>query len=259
MPTITQDPLRPEALEGLKEPRGLLTTLNRLQAEAGAILNSGATLANAWRAVLTGVEVVTPSEWTGLTATNGFVDGATGQIGPFAARKCPLTKRVEVREVVKRAAGAPGGVTVVADLPAGYGPATYLIRTAECDGGHGVYDVVPASGSTPAQLRWVSGTPTTRFYLNGGSWQAEDPGIPPWEKPVTVRLVDRRAPSVVRLVLCLARTADGATGIASTVTFPGAYIQPPQEPGDPRLLVLPRIDGLKPERRYSLTLWAFFE
>src|SRR4029453_16744476 len=70
MPAITLDPLRPEALAGLKEPRGLLTTLNRLQTETGAVLNAGATLANAWNAVFTGVELVTPDDWEALTPLN---------------------------------------------------------------------------------------------------------------------------------------------------------------------------------------------
>lgn len=257
MAAITQDPLLPGALEGLKDERQLLTVLNRLQSEAGSVLNGGATLANAWRVVLTGVELVPPDEWVPLTPMGSFTDLA----GNFAVRKDPYTRRVEVREALARAAGAPPAGTQFAALPAGFGPSSYCVRVADCDSGHGAYDVVPASGATPAQLRWQKGTPTAAFWLSGGSWQAEDPSIPPWEKPLTVRLVDRRvsASTTVRLVLCVARTADASAGILSTVTFPGASLQAPQKPGDAFLLVLPRVDGLKPGVRYTLTLWAFLE
>lgn len=257
MPIITQDPLRPDGLAGIEDPRQLITTVNRIQAEAAAILNGGATLANAWRVVVTGVEVVVPSEWTPLTPLNGFADF----VGNFAVRKDPFTKRVEVREGVNRGAGAPAAGTVIANLPAGFGPASYGVRVASSDTGHGTYDLFPASGGNPAQLRWQGGTPTTNFWLNAGSWQPEDPSIPTWAKPVTCRLTDKRiTPStLVRLVLCVAKTQDGSALLPSVVTFPGASIQAPQKPGEPFLLVLPRIDGLVSGRRYTLALWAFLE
>ena len=263
MPAITQDPLRPEALKGVEDPRQLLTALNRLQSEAGAVLNGGATLANAWRVVLPGVEIVTPDEWTALTPLNSFADiGPTNSAGSLAVRKLP-NGLVELREAVNRPAGAPASFTPIANLPAGHGPSAALRRVADAAGAHGVYDVIPASGATPAKVRWVAGTPTTAFWLAGGMWEAADKSLPAWPTPVTVRLADRRigtSTSVsVRHVLCAARTADGSAGILSTVSFPGAYIQAPSKPDEPRLLVLPRIDGLLPNLRYSLTLWAFLE
>lgn len=257
MPTVTNDPLRAEALDGLKDPRALLTTVNRIQSEAGDILNGGATLLNAWRVVLTGVEVVVPDEWRPLTPINGFSDF----VGNFAVRKDPFTKRVELREGVSRAAGAPAAGTVIAELPSGYGPATYGVRVAASDSGFGSYDLNPASGGALAQVRWQSGTPTSNFWLNAGSWQPIDPSIPSWDKPVTCRLTDRRitGSTVVRLVLCTVRTQDDSAFLLSTATFPGASIQAPQKPGEPFLLALPRIDGLVSGRRYNLTLWAFLE
>lgn len=262
MPNITQEPLRPDALKGVEDPRQLLTVVNRLLQEAGNVLNGGATLTNAWRVVLPGVEVITPDEWVPLTALNGFADAGPGAGAPgLAARKDPYTRRVEVREVVSRAAGAPAAFTTIANLPAGYGPAAAVRRVADAAGAHGVYDVTAATASTPALLRWVAGTPTTSFWFSGGSWQAEDSSIPAWEKPVTVRLTDTRisASTRVRHVLCFAQTVDNRGGLLPTVTFPGASIQAPQKNGEPFLLALPRIDGLKPTLRYTLTLWAFLE
>lgn len=257
MPSITNDPLRAEALEGLKDARFLLAAFNRLQQETATILNGGSTLANAWRVVFPAVEVVVPDDWVPLAAINGFSDF----VGNLAVRKCPFTKRVEVREGVNRGAGAPAAGTVIANLPAGFGPASYGVRVADAGGGHGTYDLNPASGGTPAQLRWQSGTPTATFWLNAGSWHPDDYSLPSWAKPLQLRLTDKRVTpaTVVRLVLCVARTQDGSAGIISTATFPGAFVQPPTRAGEPHLLVLPRIDGLKAGLRYRLTLWAFLE
>jgi hypothetical protein len=260
MSTITQDEIRPEDLEGLKKSGHLLTVINQLQGEAAGALNGGLMLSNFWRVVLTGVEVVTPEEWAPLAPLNGFADAAGGGAGAFAARKDPLTNRVELREVVNRPAGAPAATTVIARLPAGYGPLTYVVRVSECDSGHGAYDVVPATSATPAQIRYQKGTPTAAFWLNGGSWQAADPSIPPWSKPVTLLVRNPFGARVVRHVLCEARTADGgASAILSTVRFPGAFLQPPADVDGQWNLVLPRIDGLRPLMRYSLTIWAFLE
>lgn len=261
MPTITQDPLLQEGVRGIEDPRQLLAVINRLQSESGAILNGGATLANAWRVVLTGVEVVVPEEWTPLAPLNSFADiGPSNSAGALAVRKLP-SGLVQLREAVNRPAGAPASFTPIAELPAGHGPVAATRRVADAAGAHGVYDIIPASGGAPAKVRWVAGVPTTAFWLAGGMWEAADKSLPAWEKPVTCRLADRRlSPStIVRLVLCVARTQDDSAALLSTVTFPGAEVTPPQKGGEPFLLVLPRIDGLRPGRRYSLTLWAFLE
>jgi hypothetical protein len=261
MPTITNDPIRAEILEGLKDPRPLLAAVNRLQQEAATILNGGATLANAWRVMFPAVEVVVPDDWVPLTPINGFADiGPANGAGAFAVRKWP-DGRVEVREAVNRGAGAPAAFTVIADLPAGFGPNTSLRRVSDAAGVHGVYDVIAATGSAPAKLRWVAGTPTVSFWLSGGQWAAADKSLPAWDKPVSLRLTDKRvsASTGVREVLCVGRTQDGSAALLSRVTVTGAYVQPPARPGEPFLLVLPRMDGLVPGIRYTLTLWAFLE
>lgn len=255
---ITQDPLRPEALEGLADGRQLLTILNRLQSEAGAAINGGLTLANDFRVVLPGIEVVTPDDWTLLTPTpaSGFVDvGVANGYGPFSVRKEP-GGTAWIQGIVQRAAGAPAIFTEIAPLPAGYEPQYAQRRPGESTGlNFAVWDV-----SDAGSVRFLAGNPTNDFHVSG-SWVAADKSLPPWPKPVEVRLTDRRvlATTQVRAVVAAARTHDGSAGILSAASFPGAYIRAPAKPDEPRLLVLPRIDGLRPLVRYTLTLWAFME
>jgi hypothetical protein len=254
--TITQDPLRPEALAGLKDPRALLTALNRLQAETGAILNGGATIANDFRLVVAGIEVVTPDDWTQLAPANGFTDvGVANGYGPFSVRKEP-GGTAWIQGIVKRAAGAPALFTEIAPLPAGFAPQYAQRRPGESTGlAFAVWDV-SASGS----VRYLAGNPTNDFHVSG-SWVAVDKSLPPWPKPVGVRLTDERVGSTtqVRAVVAGGRSSDGSAGLPSVASFPGAFIRPPARPGEPRLLVLPRIDGLRPLTRYALTLWVFLE
>ena len=261
MPAITLDQLRLEGLKGLQEPEHLLETLNRLQSEVGAVLNGGATLANAWRISFPSVEIVTPSEWAPLTPLNGFADAAPAGFGAFAARKTP-GGRVELREVVKRASGAPAIGTAIALLPAGYAP-RYALRRPGTTGipSVAVYDVQPASGATAGSVRWIAGDPTAQFWLDGGSWQAEDRSLPEWSTPVALRVADPRVTgsTKVRLVLAEARSADGSAGIPSVLAFPGARLERPTGQGEGFRLVLPRIDGLREERRYTLSLTGLLE
>lgn len=256
---ITLDPLLEKDLAGLREPGPLLDAFNRLQAECGALLNSGLTLANAYRVELFEKELVTPDEWVALTPLNGFADiGAASNAGSLAVRKS-AAGRVELREVVNRPAGPPGGTTVIANLPAGYGPQAAALRIANANGAMGVYTIDPATSALPARVRWVSGTPTSNYWLAGGSWEAADHSLPAWPIPVRLRIRDLSA-RTVRHVVLLARTADSATtGVAPTVHFPGPTIEKPARAGELPVLVLPRIEGLQPLTRYRVSIAALLE
>lgn len=251
MSTVTIDPLREEALSGLKDPKALLQAFNRLQEEC-AVLNGALTTDNLSRLVLAEKELVTPSDWVALTPQTGFEDVGPATYGSFAVRK-QGDGRVEIRERVKRAAGPPTLFDPITTLPTGYAPAVGLRRVADANGTHGAYDVLPTG-----LVRWLSGNPTSEFSFCGGSWIAEDRSIPTWEKPFRIILP---VPNMVKVreVRVVARQApfDGyALKTECTVYAPTVErVEGQQQP----VLSIPRIDGLQPETRYKLTLWAFLD
>lgn len=250
LPTITLDPLQAEDLKGLEEPEAVLEAFNRLQQEARTILASGITLANFRQAVLQQVEIVTPDEWLSLPLENSFADaGSAGS--EFAVLKTH-GGHVRLREVVSRGS-APADGTLIAQLPAGYAPSGTRFITGVSTG-----EVICSTKVQPSgRIEYRSGDPTA-FLTLGGSWIAADKSLPAWPTPVRVRLASRGV-DTCRLVLVLARSKDTSAGVFHPVSFPSPVIEQPQRQVDFPVLVLPRIDGLQPLTRYTLTLVALLE
>jgi hypothetical protein len=249
VPTITVDPLPQEALSGLKDPTALLRAFNRLQEEC-AVLNGRLTQANLSRLVLAEKELVTPSEWVALTPLNSFAEFGPTTYGALAVRK-DGSGRVEIRERVQRTAGPPALFTPITNVGPAYAPALGVRRVADAGGAHGAYDVLPNG-----DVRWLAGDPTSEFSFCGGSWAANDRSIPTWEKPFRVILPTTLSVSI-REVLVVARAAtfDGY-GIPVECTVYKPTVERVQGQEQP-VLSIPRIDGLQPEQRYKLTLWAY--
>lgn len=234
----------------------MLSAFNLLQQQAGAALNGGTTngltASNARRVVLADKEVVTPDEWVPLALEHGFADCGPPGYGAAGVRK-DATGRVEIRECVSRAAGAPAAFTVITTLPAGYAPMDGIRRTCEASSNTlGGYEVL----STGA-VRWLFGDPTSDFTFSGGSWMAADRSLPPWPTPFKVALnLDGKVS--VREVWVVARASSSTeTGLTMPTVCQAPSIE--RTAGGGNVLVLPRIDGLRPLTRYRLTLWAFLE
>jgi hypothetical protein len=256
---IEVDTIEPEEVPRLPDKERLLEPLNRFMLQVSGALNGGLTPGNFAVEERT-VEVVAPEEWVPLTAENSFADiGAASSAGGLAVRKLP-DGTAELREAVNRPAGAPAAFTVITSLPAGYGPVAAVRRVADAAGAHGVYDVVPASGSTPAQVRWLAGTPTASFWLCGGTWEAADRTFPAWEKAVRVALGSPSAPFPGRpkWVLVTSAVADDGSGVRVPPTVPSFTFTPATQQ-ERALLSIPRINGLTPGVRYTLTLLVVAE
>ena len=251
MPTITVDPLPEEALSGLKDPTALQRAFNRLQEEC-AVLNGRLTASNLAKLVLAEKEIVTPSDWVSLADVldNGFTDLGPATYGAVAVRK-DGAGRVEIRERVQRGAGPPALFTTIATVGPAYAPAVGVRRVADAGGVHGAYDVLPTGA-----VRWLAGDPTAEFSFCGGSWVANDRSVPAWSTPFRVILPTTLSVSI-REVLVVARAAtfDGY-GIPVECTVYKPTVERVQGQEQP-VLSIPRIDGLQPEQRYKLTLWAY--
>lgn len=250
MPAVTLDPLREDMLEGLKDALGLLEAFNRLQQEAGAALNAGLTLSNARQVVLEEKEIVTPDDWVRLTPEGDFVDQGSTK-SELAVWKGP-NGHVRLRELVANPSGPVDG-DLIATLPAGYAPSGTIfisgVSTAETPS---TVKVQPTG-----RIEYRSGN-TTAFLLLGGAWIAADKSLPPWPTPVRLRLTARGATNA-RLVLVVARSADGGAGVAHPISCPSPLIEPATQQGEYPTLVLPRIDGLQPLTRYTLTFLVLLE
>jgi hypothetical protein len=252
MPSITVDPLPEAAFSGLKDPSALQRAFNRLQEEC-AVLNGRLTPDNLSRLLLAEKELVTPSDWLPLALENGFQEFGPTAYGAVAVRK-QADGRVELRERVKRPSGSPSLFTTILSLPAEYTPFLGVRRAADANGSHGAYDVLPTG-----EVRWLSGDPTSEFSFCGGSWVANDRSIPTWATPFRVALPTAKATVRIREVLVVARAAkfDGyGLPVPCTVYQPTVVRD---QNGGSAVLSIPRIDGLQPEQRYKLTLWAFTE
>lgn len=252
---ITDDPLEAVDVEGLKRPERLVELFNALQGASAASLNgtrsTGITLGNVRHVLLEDKELVVPSDWHTLSLAGGWADFGGGH-GTPAVRKS-LDGRVEVREVLERAAGAPAAGSLIAALPEWAWPQALVRRAAEATGNAlGGYQVTSAG-----QLQFLFGNPTTYFALNGGSWQAADPTLPEWTLPLRVKLEER---VTLRRVFVEARRADsGESGLQPVAEVLGARVEPAQSVGEKPTLVVPRICGLREGARYRLTLLLLVE
>lgn len=250
MPSITVDPLPEEAFSGLKDPTALQRAFNRLQEEC-AVLNGRITAANLSKLVLAEKELVTPSEWVPLTLESGFAEADSTTYPRTAVRK-QADGMVALRENIRRATGAPATFTRIAALPSAYAPESPGLRLALGTGGAvGSWKVVGQ------EIQWVTGDPTAQFAFCGGTWLAQDRSLPAWTQPFRIALPTARTGVVVREVLVVARSAkfDGyGVPVPCTAYKPTVERVPGQEQP---VLSISRIDGLQPEQRYKLTLWAY--
>lgn len=258
MAAISDEPLEIQDLAGLERPERVLEFLGRLQAEAGASLNgtkdTGITVANLRHLLLADKEVITPDDWTPLSFAggSGWTDvGPAGGHGSFAARKSP-DGTVRIREILQRAAGAPAVGSTIATVPALFAPQALVRRTGEATGNALGGWQVTASG----EVQWLFGAPGTYFTLQG-TWQAADPSMPEWPTPVRLKVQQR---ATVRRAYVEARAATGAeAGLPVAAAVYGARIDPPAVADEPPVLVLPRVDGLRPNTRYRLTFLVLVE
>lgn len=258
MAAISDEPLEIQDLVGLQRPERLLEAVNRIQSEAGATLNggasSGATLGNLRHLLLADKEVITPGDWTPLefASGSGWTDtGPARTFGSFAVRKSP-DGTVRIREVLARPAGAPAVGAVIATVPALYAPQATVRRYGSATG-----DVLSAWQVTAGgAVQWLFGDPTSEFFVTG-TWQAADPSMPEWDKPIRLKVQER---ATVRRTYVEARAATGAeAGLAVPCQVYGARIDPPTSAEETPVLVIPRVDGLRPNTRYRLTILVLVE
>lgn len=252
---VQPEDLEPADLEGLRRPERLLELFNQLQASAAAALNGGPkeglTLANLRHVLLEDKECITPSDWTPLTLASGWASFG-GSYGAPGVRKAP-GGRVELREGVARAAGPPAVLASIATLPAWAWPQADVRRTGESS----LNAIAGYQVTTGGDVQWLFGNPTLAFTFNGGSWQAADPSLPPWPAPLKVRVEERYT---LRRVYVEARRTDASESeLPGPVLVSGAYIEAPASAGDKPTLVVPRIDGLRENARYTLTILLLVE
>jgi hypothetical protein len=253
---IDVDTIEPEEVPRLPDKEALLEPLNRFMVQVAGALNGGLTPGN-FAVEERAVEVVAPEEWVllGPSLLNGFTDtGATG--ADFAVRKTE-GGQVYLRDVIKRAAGAPADGTVIAPLPPGYAPeSTTYVLGFDTAGAIGTIRVATTDGG---RLEFRSGNPTA-FQSCIGSWLAADRTLPAWVKPVRVALGSAATPFPGRpkWVLVTAAVADDGSGVRVLPQVPSFSFTPATQQ-ERALLSIPRINGLTPGVRYTLTLLVVAE